>query len=131
MAEFLEALPPKKFNLKIFIEAQNKITPDKGLKEPTCGTTACMLGYIPCVFPRNFVYNKDTVFGEYIEVDPREPGGEHIDDFLGFDQDNYFLLNYVTMHDYYPKTKRGPKSVAKRIRDMVEGKPFAITRYDN
>lgn len=125
--DFLRRLPPENFNLAEFVTIKNfeDIAGDdeavekevKNLFSATeshnCGTTACVCGYLPVVFPRHFKYKGADIVpkcGTYDKWDiPRV--------FLGINSLSAFeYLFFIT--SYHP-SKRGPKSVASRLEKVL------------
>lgn len=118
LANFLEKLNPKKFNLSIIAK--------KDKKNPECGTVCCAIGWMPQVFPRTF---KWRLFPWSNQLSVVEIEDEEIEDFDAADK--YFGLkgqesSYLFMPEYYRYGKRQPKDVAKRIRDFIKTGEFNL-----
>jgi hypothetical protein len=55
LADFLDSVPPKKFNLESWRDSESNDSPfanrsDEALLDPACGTTGCAIGHA-CVIP--------------------------------------------------------------------------------
>ena len=125
LASFLENLPPKKFDLDTFTHIQGNKLPS--IKEGSCGSTACGIGWCPTVFPRlckyqplydQYSYEDDIIIGvDIVMRDDSVIEGFFVSNEL-FDI-LYDDSNYLFNPQCYHKSKRGPKSVANRIRTYV------------
>lgn len=122
LANFLENLPASQFNLDVIVEAEslNKVPSKTTVKQKTCGTAGCGIGYCPVVF-RDVKYSEDSYDGEIVV---KFPNCEDLDDtnFNGAEQFfgiTYKQAEYLFMPGAYHVSKRGPKSVAARIKAFV------------
>lgn len=137
LAAFLRTVPNKFFNLEVLTAGgDGKDFDPCGLKklDHKCGSVACAMGWCPIVFPRTFRYNSaGGVEGKDENIS--------IKSFFGLDKfeklDVYGDLeesarDYLFMPQYYPRDKRGPKSVAARIERFVksDGK-YTLKDYDD
>lgn len=125
LANFLESIPPQQFNLSVIVEAEvlDKVPSKKTIKQKTCGTAGCAIGYCPVVF-RNVKYEKcdylDYLDGDIVVKFPNcevyDTNFEGAEQFFGISAKQ---AEYLFMPDAYHPSKRGPKSVAARIRAFV------------
>lgn len=112
LADFVESVSPKKFDLETI-----------GRREP-CGTVCCAVGYMPVVFPRNFKYNQyNNGYGltHWLVVESKKNDLSDMsaaEDFFGL---NWNESKYLFVSESYG-SRKGPKTVAKRIRDFVTKK---------
>lgn len=69
LADFLDKLPKEKFNFGLIAEVGNKPMLE-ALKagRQRCGTTACAIGWMPAVFPRQVCWVGAEKSGEILEV---------------------------------------------------------------
>lgn len=91
-----------------------------GLKQKTCGTTACALGWAPVIFNRSLKYDED---GTPIFRNNKLGYDVHnvCVDFFGLDKENeQEHFEYLFTPEAYRKGRRGPKSVARRIKQYVK-----------
>lgn len=136
LSEFLYCLPAQKFDLDVIVrpglvssgekytdcdgevcDVMNDVFPNnKNIKQKDCGAAACAIGYCPVVFPRSAKYDTDesVIFNV---------GHNDGDNFYGAEL--FFGLttsqaNYLFLSESYHDSKRGPKSVAARIRSFVD-----------
>lgn len=156
LADFLEnTVPRKHFDLtyithdkdtydpkddsKEVIENENKVLLvklneiKKDFKSHNCNTVACAVGWLPAVFPRTFMWNKNAdVILRYAENEKCPlTDFDAVEEFLGLQDSDIGKLFII---DYYPKDRRGPKSVAKKIRAFVKtgnlsGKQYHVDNY--
>jgi hypothetical protein len=123
-ADFLEKLPPEKFNINNWVSKH----------ENGCGTVCCAAGWLPVVFPAScgsawverlaFTYTGE----EYKQF---EFGVRIVEDFLGLHFDDF---DYITSPAEYELDKPSPQIVAQRIREVVEAYKFGrptFPYYDN
>lgn len=130
LADFLEQLSPKVFDLHSIVDAdycENEPssryewlqTMKNAAKETRlCGATACAIGYLPVLFPRSFRYNR------------RGSCELLINDYCNFNAARIFFdlssdeSMYLFDHHQYPEGKRNrtAKCVARRIRKFVTRK---------
>jgi hypothetical protein len=130
LADFLEELDPKKFNLDVVVVSKKKMTPSKDyVYKPSCGTAACAMGWCPVVFPRLFKYsqdwcpnwetgNKSAFLGSILSKKSNE-----LDDFNAVEKEfglSTSESHYLFMPTEYPKGRKSAKCVAKRIRSFVK-----------
>lgn len=117
LAEFLEKLPREKFDLSFFTGAD-------GLDDapgPGCGTAGCAIGWMPNAFPRDCKYVEDSFGG--ITITSMDGSKDHFnlaEDFFGLSRNE---SSYLFTTDYYKRGRRGPKSVAKRLREFAANRP--------
>ncbi len=141
LADFLETVQPKHFNLGSYVDSRNAAEGDesdgysynelskddvkalcavgKGKDaELKCGTTACAMGWAPAVYPRIFRWDiKDGLV-----CTKNENLEEGAQEFFGISEDEY---TYLFMPGSYKKDdKTKPKDVAKRIRAFADAKTF-------
>lgn len=127
LADFLETVPKKNFNLETFAESDKDESINsfiKRFRKKECGTTGCALGWCTVVFPRKFKFehnfcNSDCDIGLNM-------GWETADEFFGLRR---IESEYLFMKDKYPLNKRTPKCVSKRIRKFVETGCFEYRFY--
>jgi hypothetical protein len=106
LADYLATVPRRRFNIGTWVE------------ENTCGTTACALGHAGLMpsFRKAGLRSEPDEFGGdvFFEGQRSEEAGAA---FFGL---TYEEASYLFMPWNYAATKRGPKSVAQRIRTMVK-----------
>lgn len=138
VAQTLEAVNPRNFNLNDWFDRYNPETGRyqttdearcelrKALKEGhKCGTTACVAGYFPVIFPRSWHYDCDVPklidddFGT-VESGARE--------FFGITDAACNFLFYPTN---YPVSHRNAKYAAKRVRAIIANGGDAPLRWKN
>jgi hypothetical protein len=135
LADFLEQLDPKKFDLNYLVKSDKAQVRDEYgledkpegkvpskhyvLEEDFCGTAACAIGYCPIVFSRHARYGFDFHSHMWDVVDKNNhelTGMEWAGEFFGVGWgETVFLFS----PEAYPEGRRGPKSVARRLRYMV------------
>lgn len=120
LAEHLERIPNKKFNLSSWIQTVNGPANQNGFTKHSCGTAACAVGYLPVVFPKYFEYNYLDSYSPRLRYKTKAVldldgffGATH---FFGLSEDQAFNL---FMPSNYPRDRQGKTSVARRIRDFV------------
>lgn len=127
LANFLESIPPQQFNLSVIVEAEvlDKVPSKKTIKQKTCGTAGCAIGYCPVVF-RGVKYKENDDVYDVTDIAVQFPVPDCSDgvdeNFSGAEQ--FFGISgkqaeYLFMPDAYHPSKRGPKSVAARIKAFV------------
>lgn len=139
LADFLETLPKKKFDLNVYVgDIKDGQAPNK---QYDCGTTACAIGWCPVVFSRSGVHYQEQYDygGRLIDMDVVFPTNDgDLQNDMGAEK--FFdltegELNYLFMPNSYMVGRRGPKSVANRIRQVVETgkvpKKFVCDDEDN
>jgi hypothetical protein len=118
LANFLEnEITDDRFDLSNIAISSTGELPSK----KSCGTTACAIGYMPCVFPKYCKYSNYKYDKEYLTVSGK---GQYSDlsnflfaqCFLGITQAESSYL----FEPYSYGVKKGRKTVAKRIRKFVE-----------
>lgn len=138
MADFLEGLPTALFDLNQWLRACGAPEWDKMAKLEECGTTACVVGWMPRIFPNELSYKKDglceTFTGDTIahapcdlinEFEDRDDDGwEDVQDFLGIREDQFEFLFLPTS---YPQNQRGPRDAAARLRWIVDNSERAFS----
>ncbi len=146
MADFLEQLPNKLFDLRHFVAYRHELnetgvdhnysnpTSDslikigKDMKKHKCGAVACAIGWMPQIFPRSVEWGD----GDVIQLKGVDKDGDQIcgfraaQEFLGLEIDASHNLFTV---GYYGKTRRNPKNVARRIRKFVETGFISTRQY--
>jgi hypothetical protein len=120
LADHLESLPRKKFNIGYWCKEDNR-----------CGTVACAFGWCPIIFPRSGL----KMYKEIGEIKYKNVNGTHwginaAEEFFQINdkdaRDIFLGTRYKEYHSYNKNGfKRGsnavtPKVVAKRIRNFVE-----------
>lgn len=150
VADFLENTVPKKhFDLKYFTRDEDTADDDsldcrnsdqnevllrklnkikKDFKPHTCGAVACAIGWMPAIFPRTFKWDKDaSIVLRSSDADYPDADFDAIQVFLNL---NYDEVSKLFTSDYYPKGRRGPKSVAKKIKQFVNTGQLSNKMYD-
>ena len=138
LADFLESLPRRKFDLTLIASTNSKAeTPSLN----TCGTAACAIGWMPNVFPRACKYEDVVLPKNEYDFDYRNynnltvEGKGNYDDltdfqlaeaFFGLDPNKY-ESEFLFDPESYNYHRRGNKSVAARIRKFANGE---ITQKD-
>ena len=89
-----------------------------------CTSTACAIGWTPVVFHRHFKWNTEDQFVQLKSIDKED--FDAVIDFFNISRDS---CDYLFMPNYYPRSKRGPKSVANRIRNFVKSNGVYIKNY--
>lgn len=119
LADFLDNLPPAKFDLSCIVnvddETNQQLTKSYAFKEGACESVGCAIGWCPVVFPRSCQYydNMYVVSKENRSIMDFDFATNHFS--ISMDQ-----ANYLFMPNAYHHSKRGPKSVASRIRSFVK-----------
>lgn len=120
LADFLEKLPPQKFNLNNWCVKDYKLSNTNEwdsiiVIRGKCGSTACALGYCPVVFPKSgFKLSNDLHWTpEYCGLEGTA-AAEQFFDLLESESVSLF------MPESYREDHKGPKSVAKKIRALVK-----------
>lgn len=120
LADFLDNLPPKKFDFGSF----------RGEGAASCGTIGCAIGWMPSVFPRvckSWVGEK--VEGGYtLSDDVQLYEFDEAAEVLDIDVDHCRDLftpteNLTELKPQFLPVSATPKQVAKRIRQFVEKYP--------
>ena len=132
LAMFLEKLPPRKFNLESFTTIEGPLPSQDLIKDFSCGTTGCAVGWCPVVFPKFCKYSspvKDYNDKLTCAIIAKNNPNNYIDNqrvtnssfawASGFFGINKSYCDYLFLPFHYRKGHRGPKSVASRIRDLV------------
>lgn len=115
LADFIENLPKKKFNLNVIAKGKLEEFNKAVNKKMSCGTVACAMGWMPCVFPRLCKYVEDDYSYNDITIVSKNKNYDYYAAIELFDID-WDTANYLFTPFNYPKNCRGQKSVAKRIR---------------
>lgn len=131
LANFLRTVKVSKFDLSDIVDIDYHWSDGKAklnkqinsLKEPetpACGATACAVGYMPVVFPRSLEYEVDG-YG-FANIAPKDKkyykgGWSYAQEFLGLDN---ITMDYLFQPTSYHKDHRGPKSVARRIEQLIK-----------
>jgi hypothetical protein len=119
LADFLDNLSPAKFDLSCIVHVDDRnnqqLTKSYAFKEGACGSVGCAIGWCPVVFPRSCKYHKNmyVVSKEDQSIMDFEFAIEHFGISMA-------QAKYLFMPDAYHRSKRGPKSVASRIRNFVK-----------
>lgn len=111
LADFIEGVKPKMFDIGYIAQKLD------------CGTVCCAIGYLPQVFPRHFKYGVDDYLHEdviFISLKKRPDIWDDAAaaDFFGLTSNE---IEYLFMPQQYQYRNVRPKTVAKRIRRVVEG----------
>jgi hypothetical protein len=80
-------------------------------KKKECGFAACAVGWLPSFFPKQFSTN--NLFGTKSGVD--------LTDFFGITGYEFDQIAYPANYEMH-ESKITPKDVAKRIKEVIEGK---------
>lgn len=120
LADFLEALPPKSFDLQCW---SNRLPTEDGKVQPRCGTTACALGWTPSI-PQFFKLGARLATNRAGEVFPYLKGGRKGDaapkrlsrELFGLSEDDHAFL-FLPSH--YPTVDPSREDVSQRIRMLV------------
>lgn len=120
LANFLETLHPKKFDLSVFvIEPASKISKEYATnKVKPCGTAACAIGWCPVVFPRSCYYNTNDDI--VLKKNPKFSNFGFAEIFFNLTENESRRL--FSSCEYYNFNNITPKRVAKRIRKLVKDK---------
>lgn len=112
---------------KVLLKKLNKIKKD--FKPHTCGAVACAVGWFPAVFPRSFMWNEDTAVILKTDINKKYANVDFdvVESFLGIDEDQ---VHRLFTSDFYPLGKRGPKSVAKKIKNFVKTGKLSDKMYE-
>ena len=78
-----------------------------------CGMPACVAGHAVVEFPKRFGYSKTIPFKPGLDI--LSP----LDFMHAFNLDNHYKAWIITMADAYKSKNPNPKTVAKRIREVV------------
>lgn len=83
LADFLQQLPPQKFNFSSFTQRGDKpMLEALEARRSNCGTTACAIGWMPAVFPRTVCWIGVDKPGYELQVALRD-GARKRDPFWG------------------------------------------------
>lgn len=127
MAEFLEALPPHKFDFSNYVHIGDK-SPAAALAAPDehCGTTACAVGWMPAVFPETFEWTNVTSTWDRTPLLPHPIGSTSwywpevesvIKDFLDLEDVQY---NFLFIPGDSPLDNlASARAVARQIREFI------------
>lgn len=101
----------------------------KDFQPHKCGAVACAIGWLPAVFPRSFMWDKEASVILRCDADKTCPNGDFdvVEEFLGL---NINQVHKLFTTDYYPKDRRGPKSVANKIRNFVKTGKLSNKEYE-
>lgn len=138
VADTLEKVNPKNFNLETWVDQLDwhsclNDTPEdirKKLQQAIkdqhkCGTTACVAGYFPVIFPRSWKYNEHT---------PVLKNNTHwtvVDDAIEFFGITKAACDFLFFPENYPESHRSARYAAGRIRQVVNNKGDAPVRWKN
>lgn len=151
MADFLETqVSPKNFNLREFVTtkdgcsslpANQKVNLNKPKLDPKneCGYAACAIGWMPAIFPKSFKWFKIFYTANDLLVRRTYIDNNHYDGCDTWTDAKLFLglsgepcrrnqLTYLFSDSSYHPSRRGPKSVAARIRQFVNKDGF-VPKY--
>jgi hypothetical protein len=146
LADFLEKLPRKAFNLEGWVQDKDtgRLTEyfedfdlpvftkneelKKGIKPETmisCGTTACAVGWAGSI--PEFCKAGFRIVSAGAHVTPTYGGSQSWDAVHRFFELTEFEANRLFSMSEYPNDKGTPKQVAKRIRKLIEKSPYQPT----
>lgn len=133
LADFLETVPRKRFDMRVWAYAQEKFVfrKDKPVvtTSPECGTSACALGWATAVFPRHLMLTAlpTCQCGECRDREPRraEVVLRENPKVEGFDAaEKFFALTmpqaYELFDTPYGEKKVTPKQKARQIRRFIK-----------
>lgn len=126
LADFLEGLKPKEFDIDSFVDR-----PGKDGRVGSCGTVACACGWaatIPEFRRAGLRINQTLVYGIYFITYKGMEDGLAAEEFFGLTYDEFSHL--FTRKGYYIRNKVTPKRVAKRIRNFVAGKGVPLVHEE-
>jgi hypothetical protein len=120
LADYLDSLPARKFDLDHWVEKYDKDFPREDGKKHKCGTTACALGHAGLI-PSFRRAGLRTIMPEgwnrgKVELDGLESGMAAAKLFFNLPEEE---ANYLFMPESYG-VRQGPKTVAKRIRRLIK-----------
>lgn len=146
LADFLDTIPRNKFDLGVIVRNANCNTrteegnecpfSDRQLinevKEGSCGTAACAIGWCPTVFPGLFRWVVQRDYGDVDIVVEHKASGET--DFeaaeAAFELDEDESRYLFGTEDYVNGERTTAKTVAKRIREFIKiGMPEDAVGY--
>ena len=116
MARFIERnVPAKNFDLSVTYECKAR-TPKgitKALKNHTCGTVGCVMGYAPIVFPDKVKYDYPYASAAFVELMSKTSG------VAGFNlvAQELFDLEWIDAHDLFTGDRTKSEQV-KHMRDF-------------
>jgi len=120
LADYLDSLPARKFDLEHWVTTYEKGYPREDGKKSKCGTTACALGHAGLIpsFRRAGLKTQigphDTEGEVYLKgVGCGIGAGEKFFDLTPAEADYLFLPGYYGI-------RQGPKTVAARIRKLIK-----------
>lgn len=119
LADYLDALPARKFDLDHWIASYENGYPREDGKKYKCGTTACALGHAGLIpsFRRAGLKTEmapNATQGE-VTLDGLEHGTHAAEIFFDLRSEE---ADYLFLPEYYGK-RQGPKTVAGRIRRLI------------
>lgn len=122
MADFLETLPPHKFDFADYVHIGSKF-PAEALAAPEehCGTTACAVGWLPAMFPEDFKWSETGNRMSLVEVVPLDSPSfseRAIRVFLDISSDDYDFLFIPSSSTLGPNASA--VQVAQQIREFVD-----------
>lgn len=117
-ADNIENVRQSNFDLSVVTYGNVKKINKNVCTKYTCGAVACAIGYLPIFFPRIFKYEEIGFFKDIAVVNRKNKKAdfEAVAAFFDISNDDAYYLFDPTS---YPKDKRGPKSVARRMRDFA------------
>lgn len=122
LANFLDALPRKKFDLCSYVNTEN-VDDDVSVKKNllNCGTTACAIGWCPTVFPRHFCWVYSSPSLRSLPPDSIVWPIYHAGVFFGFDCKFAENLFSIWSQDVYKKEPElvTPKHVARVLKKLA------------
>jgi hypothetical protein len=115
-ARRLRLVPPEKFDISVFTTCA---APRLWVENPSdmrlCGSSACLLGWLPVWYPKDWIYFK----GSPVLLGGSRSAFECGARWFGITD---YELNYLALPGHYPdeKYQPTPSQVADRIEKMVE-----------
>jgi hypothetical protein len=130
LADFLATqVKPEKFDLTTFVNKVNEYGGCRVFTNPEdytkCGTTACAVGWCPIVFPKTFKLNRKGNIA--LIARPRLCNFKAAKEYFGLKEG---VIEYLFTHYSYREGHKGPKSVARRLREFVNSNGKVPERYD-
>lgn len=120
LADFLDSVPPKKFNLESWRDSNSPFEnrSDEALLDTDCGTTGCAIGYA-CAIPELKAEGLSWQNGRWQNTPQYKnySGWIAVEEF--FDISNEVATALFSVFKYVP-AQRGPRQVAARIRTYLE-----------
>lgn len=115
---YLSNLESRKFTLKSFVDGSIE---DLGKRKPLCNTRACISGYLPVVFPKEWSFQHDIV--PLLSEDTSEMYSNDMSIFFGLDEQEVLQLT-VAKNYQHPNLEH----VLRRMKLLAKTYGFNLRR---